>query len=102
MKHHVEQIILPHILVNHNTNKKWHFCEFIFFLPFTLYRLRVWIVSTYFTRNFPKTFPAPCRYKFKIFDVGVFEFVPLLDDKVQEKFLENFSGGSDGQSKWKR
>ena len=23
----------------------------------------------------------------------VFEFVQLLDDKVQEKFLENFSGG---------
>jgi hypothetical protein len=26
--------------------------------------------------------------------VGVFEFVALLDDKVQEKFLENFWGGS--------
>jgi hypothetical protein len=25
--------------------------------------------------------------------VEVFEFVPLLDEKVQEKFLENFSGG---------
>ena len=33
-------------------------------------------------------------YKFKKLAVEVFEFVPLLDEKVQETFLEDFSGGS--------
>ena len=45
-------------------------------------------------RNFPKTFPAPLSVQIQKLAVGVFEFVPLFDDKVQEKFLENFSGGS--------
>jgi hypothetical protein len=32
-------------------------------------------------------------FKFNDFKGQVFEFVPLLDEKVQGKFLENFSGG---------
>jgi hypothetical protein len=47
-------------------------------------------------RNFPKTFPAPfhqAMVQIQKLAVEVFEFVPLLDEKVQEKFLENFSGG---------
>jgi hypothetical protein len=31
---------------------------------------------------FQKLFLHPCRYKFKIFAAGVFEFVPLLDDLI--------------------
>ena len=67
------------------------------------------IVSTYFdppqkfSKNFSCTLAGTnsksCLYNNRKIAkycsaVGVFEFVPLFDDKVQEKFLENFSGGS--------
>ena len=47
-------------------------------------------------RNFPKTFPAlshQAMVQTQKLAVEVFEFVPLLDEKVQERGLENFSGG---------
>ena len=54
------------------------------------------IVSTYFDlpRNFPKKFLAPLLVQIQNLACGVFEFVPLLDDKVQKKGLEIFWGGS--------
>ena len=53
------------------------------------------IVSTYFDppEKFSKTFPAPLSVQIQDLSVGFFELVPLLDDKVQDKFLENFCGG---------
>ena len=49
-------------------------------------------------RNFPKSFPAlspqaMVQIQKLAVDSEVFEFVLLLDEKVQKKFLENFSGG---------
>jgi hypothetical protein len=55
--------------------------------------LRVFLQSTWFSPEFfQKRFLHPTD-KFKNFAVGVFEFVPLFDNKVQEKFLEIFWGG---------
>ena len=51
-------------------------------------------------RKFPKTFPARSHQavvQIQKLAVEVFEFVPLLDENVQEKFFENFW---EGQSKW--
>ena len=69
---------------------------FSFVLSFPLYGVFSFPLTLALPRNFPKHFPAPSHQamvQIQKLAFEIFEFVPLLDEKVQEKVLENFSGG---------